>query len=62
VKVGRADANRVAGELLQQHGVADLTIEDPPIDDVIEQVFASEQDADDDAATASAAAAEAGPA
>jgi hypothetical protein len=29
---------------------------------VIEQVFASEQDADDDAATASAAAAEAGPA
>lgn len=46
VKVGRAHANRVAGELLQQHGVADLTIEDPPIDDVIEQVFASEEDAD----------------
>lgn len=52
VRVPRERANDVAGALLRDHGVADLTITDPPIDDVIEQVFASETDADDAAATA----------
>jgi viologen exporter family transport system ATP-binding protein len=31
----------VAGRLLAEHGVTDLTIEDPPVEDVIEQVFAA---------------------
>jgi ABC-2 type transport system ATP-binding protein len=38
------DKGRVAeatGELLARHAVADLTIEDPPIDDVIERAFAA---------------------
>jgi ABC-2 type transport system ATP-binding protein len=40
----RVDKDRsaaVAGRLLTEHGVTDLTIEDPPVEDVIEQVFAS---------------------
>jgi ABC-2 type transport system ATP-binding protein len=40
----RVDKDRsaaVAGRLLAEHGVTDLTIEDPPVEDVIEQVFAS---------------------
>ena len=49
VRVARTEANTVAAALLGTHGVADLTITDPPIDDVIEQVFASAT-ADDDAA------------
>jgi len=40
--VPRADAPRVAARLLQDFDVADLTIEDPPIEDVIERVFAGE--------------------
>ena len=39
----RVDKDRsaaVAGRLLAEHGVTDLTIEDPPVEDVIEQVFA----------------------
>lgn len=47
VRVPRARASEVAARLLTEHGVPDLTIEDPPIDDVIEQVFASEEDDDD---------------
>ena len=42
----RVDKDRsaaVAGRLLAEHGVTDLTIEDPPVEDVIEQVFASGQ-------------------
>ena len=35
---GRSAA--IAGRLLADHQVTDLTIEDPPIEDVIEQVFA----------------------
>jgi ABC-2 type transport system ATP-binding protein len=38
----RVDKDRsaaVAGRLLAEHGVTDLTIEDPPVEDVIEQVF-----------------------
>lgn len=37
--VPKADASRVTARLLAELPVADLTIEEPPIDDVIEQVF-----------------------
>jgi ABC-2 type transport system ATP-binding protein len=40
LKVLRADAPAIAGRLLHDLQVADLTIEDPPIEDVIETVFA----------------------
>ena len=40
VRVPKADAGAVAARLLADHQVSDLTIEDPPIEDVIEQVFA----------------------
>ena len=40
IKVGRDVAPKVAARLLQDLAVADLTIEDPPIEDVIESVFA----------------------
>jgi ABC-2 type transport system ATP-binding protein len=42
LRVARADAPRVTTRLLQDLPVADLTIEDPPIEDVIEQVFSAE--------------------
>jgi viologen exporter family transport system ATP-binding protein len=41
LRVSRTDAPEVATRLLRDLPVADLTIEDPPIDDVIEQVFAT---------------------
>jgi ABC-2 type transport system ATP-binding protein len=50
LKVGRDEAPEVAGRILRDLAVADLTIEDPPIEDVIERVFA---DARDERATAS---------
>ena len=40
IKVGRDRAPDVAGRILHDLPVADLTIEDPPIEDVIETVFA----------------------
>jgi ABC-2 type transport system ATP-binding protein len=40
LKVARADAPRVTTRLLADLPVADLTIEDPPIEDVFESVFA----------------------
>jgi ABC-2 type transport system ATP-binding protein len=40
LKVGRDQAPDVAGRILHDLPVADLTIEDPPIEDVIESVFA----------------------
>ncbi|HEY8846164.1 MAG TPA: ATP-binding cassette domain-containing protein [Candidatus Limnocylindrales bacterium] len=40
LRVGRGVAPDVAGRLLRDLPVADLTIEDPPIEDVIESVFA----------------------
>jgi ABC-2 type transport system ATP-binding protein len=51
LKVGRDVAPDVAGRLLRDLPVADLTIEDPPIEDVIESVFAGAT-ADRDAAIA----------
>jgi ABC-2 type transport system ATP-binding protein len=41
LNVGRGEAPEVAGRLLRDLPVADLTIEDPPIEDVIESVFAT---------------------
>jgi ABC-2 type transport system ATP-binding protein len=41
VRVAKANTPAVAGRLLAALPVADLTIEEPPIDQVIEQVFAS---------------------
>jgi ABC-2 type transport system ATP-binding protein len=41
LKVARADAPKVTSRLLADLPVADLTIEDPPIEDVIESVFAT---------------------
>ena len=40
LRVSRADAPEVTTRLLRDLPVADLTIEDPPIEDVIESVFA----------------------
>jgi ABC-2 type transport system ATP-binding protein len=40
LRVPREASAAVAARLLAEHGVADLTIEDPPIEDVIESVFA----------------------
>ena len=40
LRVSRADAPEVTTRLLRDLPVADLTIEDPPIEDVIERVFA----------------------
>ena len=46
LRVSRADAPEVATRLLRDLPVADLTIEDPPIDDVIESVFATARPTD----------------
>ncbi|MBA3736765.1 MAG: ATP-binding cassette domain-containing protein [Actinobacteria bacterium] len=40
LRVPKADTSRVAARLLSDHEVLDLTIEEPPIEDVIEMVFA----------------------
>jgi ABC-2 type transport system ATP-binding protein len=40
LRVPKADTPRIAAQLLREQEVADLTIEDPPIEDVIELVFA----------------------
>ncbi|MGH2407244.1 MAG: ABC transporter ATP-binding protein [Candidatus Limnocylindrales bacterium] len=53
LRVSRAEAPEVATRLLRDLPVADLTIEDPPIEDVIERVFAIGA-RDEDGATASA--------
>jgi ABC-2 type transport system ATP-binding protein len=41
IRVARTDASAVAARLLADQPLTDLTIEDPPIEDVIERVFAS---------------------
>ncbi len=40
LRVPKAETSRVAARLLSEHDVLDLTIEEPPIEDVIEMVFA----------------------
>jgi ABC-2 type transport system ATP-binding protein len=42
IRVPKADTSRVAARLLTEHQVLDLTIEEAPIEDVIEMVFAQE--------------------
>jgi ABC-2 type transport system ATP-binding protein len=44
LRVSRADAPEVTTRILRDLPVADLTIEDPPIEDVIERVFADARD------------------
>jgi viologen exporter family transport system ATP-binding protein len=41
IRVPKAETARVTGEVLACVPVADLTVEDPPIEEVIERVFAS---------------------
>ena len=43
LRVPRDETARVTARLLAEQDVADLTVEDPPIEDVIELVFAQEQ-------------------
>ena len=43
LRVSKAEAPRITARLLSECSVTDLTIEDPPIEDVIERVFAQEQ-------------------
>jgi ABC-2 type transport system ATP-binding protein len=43
LRVSKAEAPRITARLLSECAVTDLTIEDPPIEDVIERVFAQEQ-------------------
>jgi ABC-2 type transport system ATP-binding protein len=42
IQVPRSETSQATARLLAEHEVTDLTVEDPPIEDVIEQVFASE--------------------
>ena len=42
LQVPKNETSRATAKLLAEHDVTDLTVEDPPIEDVIEQVFASE--------------------
>ena len=41
IRVPKAETARVTGEILAGAAVADLSVEDPPIEEVIERVFAS---------------------
>jgi ABC-2 type transport system ATP-binding protein len=43
LRVPKAETSRVTARLLTDHQVMDLTIEEPPIEDVIELVFAQER-------------------
>ena len=43
LRVPKAETARVTARLLAEQDVADLTVEDPPIEDVIELVFAQER-------------------
>jgi ABC-2 type transport system ATP-binding protein len=52
LKVARADVPRITTRLLQDLPVADLTIEDPPIEDVIESAFAAAEPRQDPDAAA----------
>jgi len=40
LRISRSDAPAVTARLLDELPVTDLTVEDPPIEEVIEQVFA----------------------
>jgi ABC-2 type transport system ATP-binding protein len=54
LRVPKRDAPAVTGRLLAEQTVADLTIADPPVDEVIDRVFSEQSDvAVDDGASAS---------
>jgi ABC-2 type transport system ATP-binding protein len=42
LQVPKSETSQATARLLAEHEVSDLTVEDPPIEDVIEQVFAAE--------------------
>ena len=42
LQVPKSETSQATAKLLAEHEVSDLTVEDPPIEDVIEQVFASQ--------------------
>ena len=42
LRVPKAETAQVTGRLLAEQPVLDLTVEDPPIEEVIEQVFSQE--------------------
>jgi len=42
LQVAKSETSQATAKLLAEHDVTDLTVEDPPIEDVIEQVFATE--------------------
>jgi ABC-2 type transport system ATP-binding protein len=44
LRVPKSETARITGRLLSAFPVADLTVEDPPIEEVIERVFASESE------------------
>ncbi|HKD74317.1 MAG TPA: AAA family ATPase, partial [Ktedonobacterales bacterium] len=43
LRVPKAETSRITAQLLSRYPVLDLTIEDPPIEDVIERVFAQQE-------------------
>lgn len=43
LRVPKAETSRVTARLLAEVSVSDLTVEDPPIEDIIERVFAEEK-------------------
>jgi len=45
IEVPKAETSAATARLLSEHEVLDLTVEDPPIEDVIEQAFAVEKSA-----------------
>jgi ABC-2 type transport system ATP-binding protein len=47
LRVSRAETSAIAARLLAELPIADVTIEDPPIEEVIGQVFAGQPDADE---------------
>jgi ABC-2 type transport system ATP-binding protein len=46
LRVPKSATANVTSRLLADLAIADLTVEDPPIDEVIEQVFATQLDTD----------------
>ena len=53
VRVSKRDTARATAEILARLPVSDLSVEDPPVDDVIERVFASTKEGEPESAEAS---------
>ena len=53
VRVSKRDTARATAEILARLPVSDLSVEDPPVDDVIERVFASTREVESDSPEAS---------